>query len=189
MYGTLAFSTGEAYSTSITTDEAKAWLKVDHTDEDSLISALRDAAVHHVEEYTGRKFRTGLFSILAPNFQDVRRLPLGYISGTVTIQYRLENDASVYTLASTEYSSTVIADVLYTNFRNSLPTVDPYNSGAVIFSVSGGVTAASMPEDVRTACLLLVGHWFENRSAVHIGSSIEKMPMAVDALLAKYILQ
>jgi len=58
-----------------------------------------------------------------------------------------------------------------------------------VLSCQGGVTANSMPEDVRTAAMMLVGHWFENRSAVHIGSSIQELPLAVNALLAKYRVQ
>lgn len=189
MYGILAFSTAETYATSITDAEVKAWLKVDHSDEDSLISALRDAACEQVEAHTGRKFRNGLFTVVASDFRHLQRLPLGNLTGTPSITYKLENDATSYTLASTEYTTAEIAGVWYTRFRNSLPTVDPYNPQAVVLSCQGGVTATSMPEDVRTAAMMLVGHWFENRSAVHIGSSIQELPLAVNALLAKYRVQ
>jgi len=116
MYGILAFSTAETYATSITDAEVKAWLKVDHSDEDSLISALRDAACEQVEAHTGRKFRNGLFTVVASDFMHVQRLPLGNLTGTPAITYKLENDATSYTLACTDYTTAEIADGWYTRF-------------------------------------------------------------------------
>ena len=43
-----------------------------------------------------------------------------------------------------------------------------------------------LDDDVRTAMLLLVGHWHENREASISGVSISTLPLAVDALLQPY---
>lgn len=41
-------------------------------------------------------------------------------------------------------------------------------------------------EDVRTAMLLLVGHWYANREAVVSGNTPAELPLAVEALLQPY---
>jgi hypothetical protein len=43
-----------------------------------------------------------------------------------------------------------------------------------------------LDDDVRTAMLLLVGHWYSNREAVNIGNITSEVPLAVEALLQPY---
>jgi len=40
-----------------------------------------------------------------------------------------------------------------------------------------------LDDDVRTAMLLLIGHWYANREAVVSGSTAAELPLAVEALL------
>lgn len=40
-----------------------------------------------------------------------------------------------------------------------------------------------LDDDVRTAMLLLIGHWYENREASVIGQSVAKLPLAVESFL------
>lgn len=41
-------------------------------------------------------------------------------------------------------------------------------------------------DDVRTAMLLCVGHWYANREAAVVGVSASKLPLAVESLLQPY---
>ncbi|EFE93957.1 head-tail connector protein [Serratia odorifera] len=43
-----------------------------------------------------------------------------------------------------------------------------------------------LDDDVRTAMLLCIGHWYANREAAVVGASASKLPLAVDALLQPY---
>lgn len=43
-----------------------------------------------------------------------------------------------------------------------------------------------LDDAVTTAMLLLIGHWYESREAVVIGSISSELPMAVEALLTPY---
>ena len=43
-----------------------------------------------------------------------------------------------------------------------------------------------LDDDVRTAMLLLIGHWYENREATIAGQAVASLPLAVDALLQPY---
>lgn len=40
-----------------------------------------------------------------------------------------------------------------------------------------------LDDDIRTAMLLLIGHWYANREAVNIGNITSEIPLAVEALL------
>ena len=41
----------------------------------------------------------------------------------------------------------------------------------------------SVPAGIKAAMKLLIGHWYENREAVHVGNIVNVMPMAVESLL------
>ncbi|WP_140920890.1 head-tail connector protein [Limnobaculum xujianqingii] len=43
-----------------------------------------------------------------------------------------------------------------------------------------------LTDDVKAAMLLYIGHLYENREAVIVGSTPVKLPLAVDALLQPY---
>lgn len=40
--------------------------------------------------------------------------------------------------------------------------------------------------ELEQAQLLLIGHWYENREAVVVGSSVAELPFAVEALAGPY---
>ncbi|MFT7337626.1 MAG: hypothetical protein ACI92B_000948 [Marinobacter maritimus] len=46
--------------------------------------------------------------------------------------------------------------------------------------------ALVLDDDITTAMLLLIGHWFVNRESVVIGTITAELPMAVDALITPY---
>lgn len=54
----------------------------------------------------------------------------------------------------------------------------PADAGA-----SPPVLAAPVPEDIKHAMLLMLGHFYENRESVVVGASVEELPMAVEHLL------
>ena len=60
-------------------------------------------------------------------------------------------------------------------------------AGVTITFVAGyGATSASVPESIRQAILLLVGHWYENREATVGVGNMQVLPMGVKALLSDY---
>ncbi|MBB3142198.1 head-tail connector protein [Halomonas organivorans] len=46
--------------------------------------------------------------------------------------------------------------------------------------------ALVLDDDLTTAMLLLIGHWYENREAVALGTIATELPMAVQALISPY---
>jgi hypothetical protein len=51
-------------------------------------------------------------------------------------------------------------------------TQDVINAFTVRFTAGYGTTAASVPYDVKAAIKLLIGHLYENREAVIVGSNV-----------------
>jgi Phage gp6-like head-tail connector protein len=50
---------------------------------------------------------------------------------------------------------------------------------------AAGAAVTAVPQAMRQAMLLLIGHWYSRREAVAAGAAVE-LPLAVDALLASY---
>ena len=53
----------------------------------------------------------------------------------------------------------------------------------VFLSSDEAVEAETMTGMEKAACLLLIGHWYENRQAVVLGTPPSEVPFAVKALL------
>jgi uncharacterized phage protein (predicted DNA packaging) len=53
----------------------------------------------------------------------------------------------------------------------------------IYLSTDEEVTAETMTGVEKAACLLLIGHWYENRQAVALGTPPSEVPFAVKALL------
>ena len=53
----------------------------------------------------------------------------------------------------------------------------------IYLSTDEGITAETMTNLEKAACLLLIGHWYENRQAVVLGTPPSEVPFAVKALL------
>ena len=47
-------------------------------------------------------------------------------------------------------------------------------------------SALVLDDDITTAMLLIIGHWYENRESVVVGSTASELPMAVDALISPH---
>lgn len=47
-------------------------------------------------------------------------------------------------------------------------------------------SALVLDDDITTAMLLLIGHWYENRESVVVGTIVADLPMAVEALISPY---
>lgn len=62
-------------------------------------------------------------------------------------------------------------------------------SGEIPVDSEGSPTdsdALVLDDDLTTAMLLLIGHWYENREAVAVGVSTASMPLAVESLICPY---
>jgi uncharacterized phiE125 gp8 family phage protein len=177
----------------ITSTEAKAWLDITYTDKDSVITGLIAAATTHLDGWTGILGRCLCEQTWRQDFDRFGRclrIPLAPVISITSVKYDDANDVE-QTVSSSDY--VLLNDDLgpHVRFLDTyvFPQIHDQRPAVRVTYLAGYATVAgawSGPEDIKHAMALLIRHWFDNPSAVVVGVTAQKMPMAVDALLAKY---
>lgn len=179
----------------ITTAEAKLHLRLitdlaqaeSYTAEDSLIGALIDAAYEHAYQITRVRFRPTTETLVLDGFPSGSQaiaLPWTPVTSIDSLDYvdpdGVDQSLDVQTL---RLDIRPLYPVLAPQWDTEWPdTIDEPES----VTITATVGHAATPRDVRAALLLLIGHWFENREAVVIGTISSEVPLAVEALLAPH---
>ena len=170
--------------------EAKAYLRVDNTDEDTLIGTLITAARQWVESYLDRALILRQLVLRFDTFPVEIELPQPPLSsaGTTTaisLTYTLETGTTA-TLSTSEYriDRTSTPGVLRQNYSGSWPGhLNDYNSIAVTYWAGYGSDEGDIPPAIKNAILLMVGHLFENRTAVVTNTNTKPIEFALESLL------
>lgn len=175
--------------------EAKAHLRVDHSDEDSLIDILRKAAREIVEKHTNRSLITQTRVIKLDEFPcfDTIRLTHGPVQSLTSITYD-DRDNINQTLSSLEYWTDFDSDIARIVVRNNWPsTYDDKPNVVQITYLSGyGDTGSAVPSSLRQAMLLILGHLYENRQQVIVSGSPTgaiEIPFGASVLMSSYVLE
>lgn len=174
-----------------TTAEAKAHLKVDVSDDDTLIDNLITAATESAQIYTNRYFIQTVVTQQCDHWHDVANLYKSPVSSVTHIKY-YDNDNTQQTLASSVY----IVDISSKPARIALdvdqtwPTIAPrINAIEVKYTVGYGSSSADVPEGIRQAVLLTIGNWYQNRESVITGRTATELPLSSKYLLDQYKVQ
>ena len=171
--------------------DVKAQLGIDSTSHDPVLRALLAAATRHVETITGRALLTQTWDAKFEEFPDDDDglwLPKAPLRSVTSVTYTDANGAT-QTWSSSTYTVDAPAGPhaqrgrIYPNYGLLYPTTqDIPNAITVRFIAGYGTTSASVPEELRHAIALLVGHWFENREATSAAVSLP-IPFGVEALV------
>lgn len=163
----------------ITLAEAKAHLRVEHEEEDALIQSLVDAAVLNLEHETGRALRVREETLVLDRWLNTVVLPWWPVRSVVDITY-VDPVGNSQTLSSYALDTRKYPAKLRPAFGEAWPEVI---DGHEVVEVKVEVGVAFLPEDLKRAALLLVGHLYEHREAVVIGTITSTLPMAVEYLV------
>jgi uncharacterized phiE125 gp8 family phage protein len=180
----------------ISLDEAKAHCRVETDDDDILIEGLIIAAREYCEGFQNRAYITQTWELWlnafpSTNYIELPRPPLQTVDsivyyGTDDIEHEFED---YFVDAESEPGRVVL------NYGKSWPstTLRPANGVRIAFTAGygeeeygegygEGYEEGSVPQIIKQAMLLLIGHWYENREQ---GSPTElkEIPKGVDALL------
>ena len=106
---------------------------------------------------------------------------------SVVVAYSDGDDAE-QTLASSVYRllPTTIGASLFLKGGQSWPSTYAREDALRVTMVCGYGAASAVPQAIKQAALLMIGHWYANRETVAIGVSVAELPMAVHALLSPY---
>jgi uncharacterized phiE125 gp8 family phage protein len=167
--------------------EAKAFLRVEHDDDDAVIAGLIAAARGHVEALSRRallvqRWRCVLDAWPLDGRLDPRIGPLRSLIG-VRVYDHSNNAHDVDTGSFVIHAAAnVIAAPCW-----ALPQPGRAHAGIELDVELGyGTAAGDVPNPLRHAIRLLVAHWYENRGLAAIGGNVAMLPAGVSALVAPY---
>jgi uncharacterized phiE125 gp8 family phage protein len=167
----------------LTTDAMKLHLRVDHDSDDDLIDQLILAATAWCEEFQGRTYVNRSRTMVLDKWETLIRPPYPPLVSVDSIQY-VDTAGSTQTLDSSYYrvDTTNQPGRITEAYGMSWPDIRAVTNAVTITYTAGYGAAADVPDQVKAAIKLLVGHWYEHREAV-AEISLNKAPMAVEDLL------
>lgn len=165
---------------------AKVQCRVEHDDDDAFIQSLIGAAARHIERILGRAVMPQVWRLELPAWQDVVVLPVEPVRSVVVTYTDAAGDEQ--TLDAATYSLSAWPSMA-TEWRFVSGALRPELGDGVYpvsFAIEAGYADAdAVPDDVKVAVQMLVGHWYQHREAVASGAMSE-VPMGVSALIAPY---
>jgi len=166
--------------------DAKAFLRVEHDDDDAIIAALISSARNHVEVLTRCGLITQTWRLILDEWpRDGRiRLRLGPLRSVAAA--RIYDQANVATELDATCFIVDAATGLIATPNGSLPAPGRSTAGIEIEVVIGFGTAADVPQTLLQAIRMIVAHWYENRGLVAIGQSVAMLPPSVNAMITSY---
>jgi uncharacterized phiE125 gp8 family phage protein len=166
--------------------EAKAFLKVDDSAEDGLITTLIGAARMHVEGVTGRALLAQSWRVVLDDWPDngVVKLPVTpFVAVTEITAYDTAGAAHEVPLA--QFMSEPDRLLLPSTVAG-MPVLRERQGIEVDYVAGFGTEPEDVPVDIRQALLLLVGYWYEHRDAVIVAGSGAVVPTGFERLVAPH---
>ena len=174
-----------------TTTEAKDFLKVDTTADDTLIDSLIKAATQSCQIFTNRYFLSTIVTQYSDKWDGIYTLYKSPVFGINHIKYFDSNDTE-QTLASSNYILDNVSQPARIGIavNGTLPDLaDRINAVHVEYKVGYGTTSDFVPEGIKQAVLITIGNWYENRQTVITGRTATELPLSSQYLLEQYKIQ
>jgi uncharacterized phiE125 gp8 family phage protein len=171
----------------ITLAEAKAQCRVDSTADDTFLTGLIVQARRYCEQYERRAYVTQTLEMWLDAWPDdgVIRLERPPLQSVTSVAYYNAADVAA-TLSAAAYIVDAISQpgriVLRSGSSWPATTLRAANGVCVTYRAGYGL-AVAVPPQVKGAMKLLIGHWYENREAVLVGTISKPIDLAVTALL------
>lgn len=176
----------------LTLAAAKQHLRVDHSDEDTLISSYVDSAFKLLDGRDGtlgRALVPQTWELTLDRFPaSVIRLPLPPLVSVTSVKYK-DSDGNTQTADPSLYTVDDISEPAWVvrNSGSAWPTTySGINAVQVRFLCGYPLvsTLPSTPSPIVNAMKLMVANWYANREPVVVGSIVNVVPDTVEALLA-----
>jgi uncharacterized phiE125 gp8 family phage protein len=177
----------------ITLAEAKVQCRIDPdmTEEDSLLQGLIRAARTEIEAKTNRALMTQTWNFALNAWPKNRSIELPYppLQAVNSISYQVGNEtillpSSAYRVSTISVPGKIVLIDGFSWPTDKLVEVD----GIQIEFIAGWNSAEAVPEPIKLAMKLLIGHWYENREEVSVGAglSMTQIPFGVASLISDY---
>lgn len=181
----------------LTLAEAKLYLRVDSTTENSLITGKIVAARQWVETYTRRALITQTWDFRYRYFMDIREpliLPKAPLQSVTSITY-LDEDGVSQTLASSNYTVRTLSGATagrgYIELNDDVSLPSLYTDAiapVVVRAVCGYGVAVDVPDGIKMAIYLMLGDLYEQRQETMTTVS-SKTKTSIKLLMGPYRLE
>lgn len=177
----------------VTIQEAAQYLRISDPDDDVWLRTAIRGARSLVEKTTHRQLMTKTWDLTIDCFPagagtiEIPRPPLVSVDSVTYVT--VSGDSTTMTLTTTTvYTDTAsepgrFAPAYNTTWPN---TQARENAVTIQFTAGYGNAGKDVPDMLRQAVLMLVGHWYEQRETVVIGGTPQNVPFAFDALCQSY---
>jgi uncharacterized phiE125 gp8 family phage protein len=165
--------------------EAKAFLRIEHDDDDDVLTALISGARIYVETQTRRALITQSWRLTRDAWPETGRIAVrpGPLQSLEAVRV-YDGGAEPIELDAAGFSPDVAgSELVFAPW--AMPAPGRAAGIELDVTVGYGDAAIDVPEPLRQAIRLLLGHWYENRGVVAPGTT-SALPLTVSALLAPY---
>jgi uncharacterized phiE125 gp8 family phage protein len=182
--------TASAANEPITTAEAKAHLRITHTDEDALIGSLIVAARNYVEGLANRPLVQRPYSLKLDRFPAHYEiiLPAGKVSTVSSVTYVDTSgttqtlSASAYTLEGNRLPGSIVINPANISAWPATRYYAGISSVTIAYTAGYGATAASVPQALRQAVLMAIAYWYDIARETGSEVNLSEVPHGVEAL-------
>lgn len=167
---------------------AKDHLRVDASDDDDLIAQLIVAVRRHAEQVLSRALITQTWTAYYDAFPAEIELPMPPLQSVTSVKY-VDTSGSEQTVSADDYTVDTDREPgrIVPAYGESWPaTRDQINAVYVKYVCGYGDLASDVPDDIVAALKLLLGHYYEHREGVIVGTIASELPSSARVLLAPY---
>jgi uncharacterized phiE125 gp8 family phage protein len=148
-------------------DEVRELLRLTFTDDDSMLTALLDAAEEAVEEMTGRSLITQTWAITLPALASDAKVMLERppVLAITSVSY-FDGQNAQQTLDAATYRLVKDGDraMVRPVDGNRWPSMyDREDAVTITYTAGFGASYAAIPPALRTAMAILADHWFHRK--------------------------
>ncbi len=164
----------------LTLTEAKLHLRVEHTVDDDLITALIQAARERAEHLLGRSLITQTWTRVLDAFP-AAEIELGVppVQSISSVAY-IDGNGDSQTMPSADYSldnTTLPGWVLPSEDLSTWPsTLDTANAVTVTFVTGYGASGTAVPAAIKAWMKMEIGTMYKHRESIAAGVSVAELP-------------
>jgi uncharacterized phiE125 gp8 family phage protein len=163
-------------------------MRVDTSDDDTLIGDYVSAATAWCQNFTERQFINATWKYRLDKWPTDIVIPISPLSSVTSIQY-IDADGATQTLSSSEYTvdTAIEPGRIVLAYGKDWPNLQEVIQAVIVTFVAGyGSAGSDVPQSIRTAVRILTAHWYEIREPIVTGTIVAKVPMSIESILWQY---